>query len=159
MSSIEDVGVAIHVLRVIRELSQGELAEASGVRNSSISNYERGKSVPKLETIQKLAGGLRVPLSVVEEAQGFIEWVRSRSSQGGPGAPGDRTGPDRRSSAGADGFPPRDPEALQEEVERLSAEFGRLSSRLVRLLLERVTVDILEQYRPGPETSGTASDT
>lgn len=141
MSNIEDVGVAIHVLRVIRDLSQGDLAEASGVRNSSISNYERGKSVPKLETVQKLADGLGLPLSVVEETQTFIERVRLRLGESARGQGSSGRGWDRGSGYPGDVFPPRDPVLFRAEVDQLSSEFGRLASRLIHLLLARLAVD------------------
>lgn len=153
MSNIEDVGVAIHVLRVIRDLSQGQLAEASGVRNSSISNYERGKSVPKLETVQKLADGLGLPLSVVEETQAFIDKVRRRLGETAAGK-GGGVGLWMRSSAGA-GLPfSRDSVLLRTEVDQLSEEFGRLASRLIRLVLARLAIDDGELGGPVPPAEG-----
>lgn len=140
MSNIEDVGVAIHVLRVIRDLSQGDLAEASGVRNSSISNYERGKSVPKLETVQKLADGLGLPLSVVEETQTFIERVRLRLTEPARSQAAGRRDGERGSVYPVDFFSPRDPVLFRAEVDQLSSEFGRLASRLIQLLLARLAV-------------------
>jgi transcriptional regulator with XRE-family HTH domain len=132
MSSIEDIGVVIHMLRVVRGLSQGDLAKLSEVRNSSISNYERGKTIPKFESIQKLAAGLDLPLSAVEEAQEFIHRMRSRSFEaGGPGE-----GSAEALMDGAASFAPRDAAALLAEVEQISADAGRVASRMTRLVLE-----------------------
>jgi len=133
MSTLEDVGVIIHVLRVIRGLSQGELGRLSDVRNSSISNYERGKSVPKLETLEKLAKGLELPISAMEETQEFIRRMRSRGG-GGSGFAGAGL---RSHELPGDGgtYPPRDPTALRAELLRISDDAGRVMSEIVRLAL------------------------
>jgi len=131
MSSIEDIGVVIHMLRVIRGLSQGDLARMSEVRNSSISNYERGKAVPQFETIQKLAKGLGLPLAAVEEAQEFIHRMRSLGLETG----GLEVEVKDLSSPSVS-FPSRDPAELRGEVEQISGDAGRLASRLTRLILE-----------------------
>lgn len=130
MSTFDDVGVIIHVLRVIRGLSQGDLAQLSGVRNSSISNYERGKSVPKLETLEKLAQGLELPISAMEEAQEFIRRMRLRGQRGATASQLAVPGLD---SAG--GYPPQDPTLLHRELDRLSSEAGRVLSETLRVVL------------------------
>lgn len=151
MSTIEDVGTVIHVLRVIQDLSQGQLAEAAGVRNSSISNYERGKAVPKLETLQKLAQGLGLELSALEETQHFIRRMRAQRGAGGVGFR-------HRSGSGSllregEGGAALDPDALVAEVEQLSGEAGRFASRLVRVLLELFAADAMEVGGAAEETA------
>lgn len=116
MSSFEDVGVTIHVLRVVRGFSQGDLAQLSGVRNSSISNYERGKSIPKLETLQKLAQGLDLPLAAMEDTQEFIRRIQARSQGSGRGL-----------------FPAEVPDLTEPaELDRLTEEAGQVATRLLR---------------------------
>lgn len=132
MSTLEDVGVIIHVLRVIRGLSQGELARLSDVRNSSISNYERGKSVPKLETLEKLAKGLELPISAMEETQEFIRRMRSRGGGSVFAGAGLRS---EELSGDGEIYPPRDPAALRAELLRISDDAGRVVSDIVRLAL------------------------
>lgn len=135
MSRLEDVGVVIHVLRVIRDLSQGELAEASGVRNSSISNYERRKSTPKLETLQKLASGLDLPLSMLEDTQEFIDRVRSTAEDGSVVAEDGERGEPRTA----------------DEIEELAEEWGRLTSRSIRLAYQLLSG---EESSSGPDGEG-----
>lgn len=43
-----------------QKMTQGALAAKSGIRQSSISDYLRGKYIPKLDKIQALAGALSV---------------------------------------------------------------------------------------------------
>lgn len=126
MPSFENVGEVIHVLRIVRGLSQGDLADLSGVRNSSISNYERGKSVPKLETLRKLADGLELSLSDMEETERFIRRMRQRKEASGESASG----------VTALTSPLEDLEGQRSEIDRLSAEAGRLVTRLTRVGLE-----------------------
>lgn len=144
MTTIEDVGTVIHVLRVIQGLSQGDLAEASGVRNSSISNYERGKATPKLETLQKLAGGMGLSLSVVQETQEFIHRIRSQARLGGP--PVGETTARALTGDGSEGDR-LDLQSLLAEMDQLGNEAGRLVSRLMRVVLQILAAEVLE--RPG----------
>lgn len=120
MSSIKDIGTVIQVLRVVRGHSQGDLARRSKVRNSSISNYERGKAEPKFDTLQKLADGLELPFSAMEDAQRFIDHIRSLR--------------DSESLAAAEGQPmPGDD--LTAEADRIAQDAGRVVQRLVTFVL------------------------
>jgi transcriptional regulator with XRE-family HTH domain len=128
MSGIQDVGTVIQILRVVTGQSQSELAERSGVRNSSISNYERGKAQPKLETLQKLAVGLGLPFGALEATQGFIDGIRQRGA--GAGEKGGET----------DGGNP---------VQAIARETGQVVEQLVLVVL-----GLLEAHAaagPGPE--------
>jgi transcriptional regulator with XRE-family HTH domain len=52
-------------LRLVRQrqkLSRGDIEARTGLSESHISNLENGRTVPDLETLEKLAGALRVPL-------------------------------------------------------------------------------------------------
>lgn len=120
MSSIKDVGTVIQVLRVVRGQTQGDLARHSGVRNSSISNYERGKAEPKFDTLQKLADGLELPFSAMEDTQRFIDHVRTLRESEGLAATAEPEVP------GSD---------LNAEADRLSQDAGRVVQRLVALVL------------------------
>lgn len=57
------VGEQIKKCRNENKLSQKELGEKLGVSQAMIAQYESGKRLPKLETIQKIAEALGVPLN------------------------------------------------------------------------------------------------
>jgi transcriptional regulator with XRE-family HTH domain len=54
------VAANISALRQRRNLTQKRLADASGVSVSYISMLERGNRTPPLQTLEKLAGPLKV---------------------------------------------------------------------------------------------------
>jgi len=153
MATLEDVGTVIHVLRVIQSLSQGDLAEVSGVRNSSISNYERGKAIPKLETLQKLAEGMGLPLSAVQETQEFIHRMRAQVRRPGTSSVESLAFLSRSAAAGLP-----DADALRSELDQLAADSGRLVTRLLRLLLQILAVDRLNASEPEPEPPPSEPD-
>src|SRR4029078_11405964 len=76
--SNDDLAVTLSILRIIRRWSQSELAEAAGVTNSAISDYERGKVDPQTQTLQKLVRALGLPLSTLDQTQAFIQTVRAQ---------------------------------------------------------------------------------
>jgi len=149
MSTFEEVGVVIHVLRVVRGLSQGDLARLSGVRNSSISNYERGKSMPKLETLEKLAQGLELPVSAMEETQEFIRRMRNRTAGSGLSSGFSRDWGLESGSSEA----PADSASLGSEMDRLSRDAGRVTTQILRLAL-----GMLALREEGGEERTRASD-
>lgn len=55
---------AIAELRGRRRLTQTELAELTGIKQSEISKLENGKANPTLETLQKIAKGLGMRLEL-----------------------------------------------------------------------------------------------
>lgn len=57
-------------IRVLREMSQGELAEASGVSRQVISNIERGASKGYASTYRALAKALDVDMEDLMEGAG-----------------------------------------------------------------------------------------
>ncbi len=62
-------------LRAIREaknLSQGDIEERSGLKRSYISRVENGHTVPSVETLEKLARALEVPLYQIFYENGSI---------------------------------------------------------------------------------------
>ena len=56
------VGDRIRVVRERKQLSQVELAVRAGLVRSHISNLENGYVVPTIETMEKIARVLEVPL-------------------------------------------------------------------------------------------------
>ncbi|HVR10188.1 MAG TPA: helix-turn-helix domain-containing protein [Thermoanaerobaculia bacterium] len=125
-----DVSVALTVLRVVRGWNQDDLAKASGVRNSAVSDYERGRKVPGLKTLIRLVSSMGYPLSAIDHVMSFIGALRSGAvatdAASAPPALGIHEGGQADSPANAVAF--------QWEVEQVSAEIGRAVSRMTRLI-------------------------
>jgi len=49
-------------LREEKKLSQGDIEDRSGLLRSYLSRVESGHTVPSLETLEKLAAALEIPL-------------------------------------------------------------------------------------------------
>ncbi len=56
------IGDRLQAIREARKLSQGEIEKRSGLKRSYISRVENGHTVPSVETLEKLARALEVPL-------------------------------------------------------------------------------------------------
>lgn len=57
------VGERIRQFRTKQDLSQEELAFASEIHPAYIGKVERGEKCPTIETLGKIANGLKIPLS------------------------------------------------------------------------------------------------
>ena len=64
------VGQRIRSCRIRLELSQEKLAEMSGVHPTYIGQLERGEKNATLESIEKIASALNIPLSQLFEKLG-----------------------------------------------------------------------------------------
>jgi len=71
-------------------LTQAQLAEALGVDTETLSRFERGKHLPSLKTLEKLASLLVVPMTallverapeVEEDAHRISAWMRGLSAE------------------------------------------------------------------------------
>jgi transcriptional regulator with XRE-family HTH domain len=131
-----EVSVALTILRAVRGWTQDDLAKASGTPNSSISDYERGKKVPSLKTLERLTTAMGFSIQSLQRARRFIEAVRSESlltdlaMEEWPAE-----SPSSEAAAEPAAFGSASPAALQWEVDQLSAEAGRVVSRLTRTML------------------------
>lgn len=56
------IGDRMRALREAKELSQGDIEERSGLVRPYLSRIENGHTIPSLETLEKLARALQVPL-------------------------------------------------------------------------------------------------
>ncbi|MCL5670400.1 MAG: helix-turn-helix domain-containing protein, partial [Acidobacteria bacterium] len=56
------IGERIKELREQKHLSQGDIEERTGLLRCYISRVENGHTVPSLETLERFAGALDVPL-------------------------------------------------------------------------------------------------
>jgi transcriptional regulator with XRE-family HTH domain len=129
----DDLAVTLSILRIIRRWSQSELAEAAGVTNSAISDYERGKVDPQTQTLQKLIRALGLPLSALDQAQAFIQMIRAQMTLPETAALQDEG--ERPGFSSASALSPAERE-LRAEIAQIASEGGRFASRLTRLMLE-----------------------
>lgn len=56
------IGEKLRELRESKDLSQGEIEKRSGLLRVYVSRVENGHTVPAIETLQKLARALEVPM-------------------------------------------------------------------------------------------------
>src|SRR5437870_12697590 len=56
------IGDHLRAIREAKNLSQGDIEERSGLRRAYISRVEHGHTVPSVETLEKLARALEIPL-------------------------------------------------------------------------------------------------
>jgi len=56
------IGERLRALRETKSLSQGEIEKRTGLLRCYISRVENGHTVPSIETLEKLARALEVPL-------------------------------------------------------------------------------------------------
>jgi len=78
------IGDRIRSLRETKELSQGDIEKRTGLLRCYISRVENGHTVPALDTIEKIARALEVPLYQLfydgEEPPELPKLPRRRSS-------------------------------------------------------------------------------
>lgn len=55
------LGKRIKLARVEMDMTQADLAEATGILQKSISRYENGQALPTLESLEKMAKVLKKP--------------------------------------------------------------------------------------------------
>ena len=56
------IGERLRALREVKMFSQGEIEKRTGLARSYISRVENGHTVPALETLEKFARALEVPM-------------------------------------------------------------------------------------------------
>ena len=56
------IGDRLRNIREAKKLSQGDIEERSGLKRAYISRVEHGHTVPSVETLEKFARALEVPL-------------------------------------------------------------------------------------------------
>src|SRR6266849_4808309 len=56
------IGDRLRELREAKNLSQGDIEKRSGLKRSYVSRVENGHTIPSLETLEKWAHALEVPL-------------------------------------------------------------------------------------------------
>lgn len=66
----------LRALRIEREMTQEDLAQAAGLSTVFVSNIERGINVPSFESLEGLARALDVPVKAL------FDFADSRASEG-----------------------------------------------------------------------------
>jgi len=56
------IGSRLRTLRNAKKLSQGEIEQRTGLLRCYISRVENGHTIPSLETLERMARGLEVPV-------------------------------------------------------------------------------------------------
>ena len=67
------IGENIKNARKKAGLTQKELAEKMGSTQQNLAQYESGKRNPKLETLNKIAGALEIPVSLLTSSLDSFE--------------------------------------------------------------------------------------
>lgn len=80
----DDLGTILGLLRIVRGANQADVARAAGVSASGISDYERGRKIPQLRTLERIVTALGFQLSAVEETRTFLRFLRSKHSFASP---------------------------------------------------------------------------
>jgi transcriptional regulator with XRE-family HTH domain len=113
-----DLSLALTILRLSRGWSQDRVAKATGITNSALSEYERGKKVPELKSLQKIVAALGYRLSAIERTEDFLRELRAE----GLLAPGEAT----------------PPSPLRARARRVAAQMGQAATGFSLLLFEAI---------------------
>lgn len=76
----EEIGRSIAALRSTRGWTQGLLAREAGLKPGLISDYERGKSVPDLASLDRLLAAMQYSLSDLDRARRFVRACPSQEA-------------------------------------------------------------------------------
>jgi transcriptional regulator with XRE-family HTH domain len=123
-----EVGRALAILRVVRGWNQDDLARASGVRPSQISDYERCRKVPELVTLRRMVEAMGFPLSAIDYTRLYIDTLTAGSFALIPSPPSavlQSPTPFSRISE----------ESVSWEIDQAASECGRAATRFARIAL------------------------
>ena len=133
-----DFGLSLAVLRTGRGWSQADLARASGLPASSISQYEGGKKLPELPSLMRMLSAMEYGFSDLDRARMYV--LDSRLRRGSAEA---------RPMAAEEPWGYSDP--LAQQIASLTAEAGVAVSRL----LEAISL-LVRQYPRAGDRGNTA---
>ena len=71
LSVFAGLGPTLRRLRRLRGMSQRDVAQASGITRPMLSGYERGRTLPSVETLDRLLAALGASLAELER---FMRW-------------------------------------------------------------------------------------
>jgi transcriptional regulator with XRE-family HTH domain len=121
----EELDIALIILRAALRWKQNDLARASGIGNSSISDYERRKKAPGRKNLRKMLEAMGYRESVLELTRWFLNELRTTQRL----VPGESIDVTAETSA-------LEEMGLRARVDQVTAEVGRSSEHLIRLMLE-----------------------
>lgn len=75
----KDLGTALAILRCARGWSPEDLEQASGIPSTSISDYERGHTVPGVKKVIRLVAAMGFPLAALDHTLRYVEALRTGS--------------------------------------------------------------------------------
>ena len=75
MKLLQIIGQNVKVFRTIRQLTQEELGKKAGLHKAYIGFIERGERNLSMETLEIIAGALKVPPHILLQPD-IKEWVR-----------------------------------------------------------------------------------
>lgn len=75
------VGETIRTIRKEQGLTQKELGQLCGIDEANIRKYELGKANPKIETIEKIAKALNVPIAKIKKNLSWGEYQNTQEIQ------------------------------------------------------------------------------
>lgn len=114
---------AFRLLRDALGLQQQEVADRSGLTAGTVSDYERAKTNPDADSLERLfADGYGLPLYALEDAEDFVEYVSSLRGRTGGWRDSLLL---RRGEAASDGLAPAPSAAARVGHRRLAASFSR----------------------------------
>lgn len=120
----DQIAIALTLLRSVRGWNQDALAKASGVRNSAISDYERGCKLPELATLRCLLDAMGYPLSAIDLTRQYVEALRAGGNALSSFQPLTTTS-EPWSSEGA----------VRWEIEQAAPDLARAMGRVVKIAL------------------------
>jgi transcriptional regulator with XRE-family HTH domain len=152
----QDVALLLAVLRTARGWRQDTLANASGIRHSAVSDYERGRKLPELATLRRLLGPMGYTLASLDVTRGYLAALQLGAEGGSPVPPPVPVLPGLAPAA-------LDLPQLLWEIEQAAAQFGAATGRLARAVLllllrrrgrDRGDTDALKGHRPRVDDPG-----
>jgi transcriptional regulator with XRE-family HTH domain len=126
----EELDVALIVLRAAVRWKQNDLAKASGIGNSSISDYERRKKSPGRKNLRKILQAMGYRESVLEHVRWFLHELRTTHRL----APGESLDLAAEGAGGGDAV--LDEAGWEARIDQVTGEAGRTAEHVVQLLLE-----------------------
>jgi transcriptional regulator with XRE-family HTH domain len=70
------IGDRLRELREAKKLSQGDIQERTGLLRCYVSRVENGHTVPAVDTLEKLARALEVPMYQLFHAGGVVRCTK-----------------------------------------------------------------------------------
>ena len=126
----EELDIAIIILRAAIRWKQNDLARASGIGNSSISDYERQKKTPGRKNLRKILQSMGYRESVIEFTRRFLHELRSTQRL----APGESLETAAEMPSGS--LVSFNELGMRTRVEQVTQEVGRTTELALRLLLD-----------------------